>query len=681
MVPTTDVNSVIPIDRKSVESIADWFDQHKNRFYPLGWTYVKTERQMEELFYRSIMKVYKELHRLKGETDFESWVTSIFIHTCREFSTDNSLLASEENNLHNDLFQALDQLNLDEKEALVLTYVSEFPHEKAAHLLQISVEKLKTLLFSGIQSLRKELGYGSTFHGCKEYQKDYIDYLDRTMERSKKIEFEIHVYHCQNCQEDLGTFQDVRIYLTEQGKELPIPTGFMKNIKARLAEKEKKRRQKIKKRNKWFFIFAVVCTLIIGIGIFTGTFAKLYYTWTVEDQELLPYLQHDFGEMLNLEAESNGVKVKIKSAISDEFQTLIFYEIEDTEADNQYAILFGDGVFVENETDLMNTDAYPIYYPPDLESAINKEKKNVYHGKMGLLPIREDNGTIKLVITQLMKLSDTSSNPDEVYDGNNKIGEWEFEIPVKKLPANQYALDEEKDVEGIPVRFDKLIIAPTATILQYSINAMQSEKNLDMMTFDNLVVNDKRVNADLFGGAFTDAQENMDWITYQAHFEPIFGEKPKEVKIQLKEAFLTVEDPKIVELDPSQNYPQTFVYAGSTITIEKVEIGNPSRVVISDHHIENRTYETLNLGINGDENIEMGMRDDGVIVDKNGKKYDPINDLVAYEEIEQPRYFSTKYDFSLRSDNAGEEVIPKRLEIYGYNTTKYLNDVVKISLD
>jgi len=681
MVPTTDVNSVIPIDRKSMESIAVWFDQHKNRFYPLGLTYVKTERQMEELFYRSIMKVHKELHRLKGETDFESWVTSIFIHTCREFSTANSLLASEENNLHNDLFQVLDQLNLDEKEALVLTYVSGFPHEKAAHLLQISVEKLKTLLFSGIQSLRKELGYGSTFHGCKEYQKDYIDYLDRTMERSKKIEFEIHVYHCQNCQEDLGTFQDVRIYLTEQRKELPIPTGFMKNIKARLAEKEKKRRQKIKKRNKWVFIFAVVCTLIIGIGIFTGTFAKLYYTWTVEDQELLPYLQHDFGEMLNLEAESNGVKVKIKSAISDEFQTLIFYEIEDTEADNQYAILFGDGVFVENEMDLMNTDAYPIYYPPDLESAVNKEKKNVYHGKMGLLPIREDNGTIKLVITQLMKLSDTSSNPDEVYDGNNKIGEWEFEIPVKKLPSNQYALDEEKDVEGIPVRFDKLIIAPTATILQYSINAMQSEKNLDRMTFDNLVVNDKRVNADLFGGAFTDAQENMDWITYQAHFEPIFGEKPKEVKIQLKEAFLTVEDPKIVELDPSQNYPQTFVYAGSTITIEKVEIGNPARVVISDHHIENRTYETLNLGINGDETIEMGMRDDGVIVDKNGNKYDPINDLVAYEEIEQPRYFSTKYDFSLRSDNAGEEVVPKRIEIYGYNMTKYLNNVVKISLD
>lgn len=132
MVPTTNENLIIPIDRKSVESIADWFDQQKNRFYPLGWTYVKTQRQMEELFYRSIMKVHKELHRLKGETDFESWVTSIFIHICREFTTDNSLslLASEGNYPHNDLFQALDQLNMEEKEALVLTYVSGFLCEK-----------------------------------------------------------------------------------------------------------------------------------------------------------------------------------------------------------------------------------------------------------------------------------------------------------------------------------------------------------------------------------------------------------------------------------------------------------------------------------------------------------------------------------------------------------------------
>ncbi len=124
---------------------------------------------MEELFYRSIIKVHKELPRFKSEASFETWVTSIFIHICRELSDNRSLQASEESEPRQDLFKALDQLKEDEKEAMVLTYVKGISHEEAAHLLQVSVEKMKELLFSGIQSLRQEMGYGSTFNGCKEY--------------------------------------------------------------------------------------------------------------------------------------------------------------------------------------------------------------------------------------------------------------------------------------------------------------------------------------------------------------------------------------------------------------------------------------------------------------------------------------------------------------------------------
>jgi len=59
-----------------------------------------------------------------------------------------------------------------------------------------------------------------------------------------------------------------------------------------------------------------------------------------------------------------------------------------------------------------------------------------------------------------------------------------------------------------------------------------------------------------------------------------------------------------------------------------------------------------------------------VLVDKNGVEYN--NDTtVPYEEIQQPRYFFTVLNMKLT----------KRLEIFGYNTTKYLQDVVKISLE
>ena len=155
-----DTMSITTISEKGVESIVDWFDQHKESFYTLGLSYLKNQQQMEELFYRSIIKVHKELPRFKSETSFETWVTSIFIHTCRELSYDRSLQASEESEPRQDLFKALDQLKEFEKEAVVLTYIKGISQEDTAHLLQVSVEKMKEHLFSGIQSLRKEMGMG-----------------------------------------------------------------------------------------------------------------------------------------------------------------------------------------------------------------------------------------------------------------------------------------------------------------------------------------------------------------------------------------------------------------------------------------------------------------------------------------------------------------------------------------
>ncbi|CAH2716844.1 hypothetical protein BACCIP111895_04032 [Neobacillus rhizosphaerae] len=344
--------SITTIRENGVEYIVDWFDQHKQSFYTLGWSYISNQQQMEELFYRSIIKIHKELPRFKSETSFETWVTSIFIHTCRELSDDRSLQASEESEPRQDLFKALDQLKEYEKEAVVLTYIKGISQEDTAHLLQVSVEKMKEHLFSGIQSLRKGMGYGSRFNGCKEYHKNYIDYLERTLDRSKKVDFEVHIYHCQNCQEDLAAFQDVML--------------------------------------------------------------------------------------------------------------------------------------------------------------------------------------------------------------------------------------------------------------------------------------------------------------------------------------------KTIELDASRGYPQTFEYAGSTISIDKVEIGQPTNIVISNHEIENRAYESLQFNIVGEDENEtssMEMNSEGVLVDKNGIKYDMNENPGSYEEIEQPRYFFSVLNIGLQSNNAGEKVIPKRMEVYGYNTTKYLDDVVKISLE
>ena len=578
-----------------------------------------------------------------------------------------------------------------EKEAILLTYIKgiSISKEEAAHLLQVSVEKMKELLFSGIQSLRKELGNGSTSHGCQEYHKDYIDYLERTLDRSKKIDLEIHIYHCPACQEDLATFQDVMLTmlnLTETIQDWQVPFGLIENVKARLVEEKQHRQQKNKRRKRKGLVFTSLFALLMGIGYFSGVFTNHYYSWTEEDHQLRAFLQQGLGERLNLEAESNRVKIKIKGAIADKFQTIVFYEIEDTNEDNQYVMYYHDGVNVENEHEIMSSDSNPRYNPPNLESDVNKKDKNIYRGKISLPPLTKDNGTIKLWITKIQKLDRNSIDPTG-YMADEKMkyetGKWNFDIPITKQPSVEYALDEKTEVYGIPVRFEKLTIAPTTTLLQYSINNGQSKKRIEMLNIDYLVVNNKKKKPDLSGNSFPDIQQDMNWTTYQTNFDSLLGEKPKEVNVRLGSIYLSFGDPKNIELNASKEYPQTFEYAGSTISIDKVEVGQPTIVVISDHEIENRAYESLQFRImdqRGNEPSSMEMNTDGVLVDKNGVEYN--NDTtVPYEEIQQPRYFFTVLNMKLTNDSTGEKVIPKRLEILGYNTTKYLQDVVKISLE
>ncbi|MBW8351731.1 DUF4179 domain-containing protein, partial [Bacillus sp. IITD106] len=349
---------ITTIRERDVGSIVEWFDQHKRSFYLLGWSYFRSQQQIEEVFYRTIIKVGKELPQFKKDISFNMWVTSIFLHICRELFDDKSLQVSEKGVPHQDLFKALDQLKEDEKVAVVLTYTLRSSHEEAAHLLQVSVEKIKELLFSGLQLLRKD---HSSFNGCKDYHKNYIDYLERTLERSKKIEFEMHLYHCQNCQEDFGTFQESMLNLTEWIDDFHVPSGFMANVKHRLEEKEKHKQAKNKKRNRMGLVFVSVFALLIGIGSFTGFFTNIYYTWTEEDQELRAFLQHGLGKRLSLEAESNGIKIKINSVIADDIQTLVFYEIEDTNKDNQYVMNYDDGVFAENKHEILSREASPRY--------------------------------------------------------------------------------------------------------------------------------------------------------------------------------------------------------------------------------------------------------------------------------------------------------------------------------
>ena len=662
--------SITAIQENGIQSVVDWFDGHKGYFYSFGWHFVQNQQQMEELFYRSIVKVHKEFPRYKGDLSFKMWVTSIFIENIRGLS---SLQDSEELDPRRKVFAGINHL---EKEALVLTYVLGFTLEETAQVIDVPAEKVKELLFSGIQSVRKQMD-GADYHGCEQFQKHYIDYLEKSMERPAKIEFEIHLYNCRDCQEDLASFQEVamtRLNQIEGHNDLNVHPQLMENVKKRLADKKEHRKRKNKKRKKWALGFASAFAFIVAIGFITGAFPKVYYAWTEDDVHLRGFLQEGFGQRLNLEAESNGVKVKIKGVVADDIQTLVFYEIHDTKEDKQYFLNYEDGLSVLNEYTIMKLDTYPRFSIPDVEAEMNKKDKNVFYGKVALKPLDEEQAVIKLKVDRIQRLADNASLSFGFTSGDYKTGEWSFEFPVTKQPSTEYEINEQREIEGVAVRLEKLIVAPTATFLQFGINTEKLEKRIDFLNFKSLEVNNKKVEAERYGSHFMDYQLDGAWTGFQAYFGPLYGEKVKDFMAQLDSIYLSIVDHKSIELSGNETFPQTIEYAGSTLWIDKTKAGQSTEVIIRNDDLENRDYESLHINFvdeKGQQPDITQMDSKGVLVDKNGVEYDPHKGPIDYEKLEQPRHFVTEQ--TMRVEGFDDKSM--KLQITGYNSLKYLDEV------
>ncbi|WP_426861482.1 DUF4179 domain-containing protein [Cytobacillus gottheilii] len=675
MIPAkTDKVHVSNISESSLIETLSWFDQHNQSLYYIALCHFTDHQKIEEVFYQSILKTDKESSRFKRETSYEGWVTANFIHKCQELAGGGN---REETEGTEELFAAIYQLKKQEKEAILLTYVKGIPYDETAALLQLNIDQLKALLASGIQSIRETIGEGPEFQGCQEFFPHYLTYLDRAMERSEKIDFEIHLYHCQNCQEDLATFQEVKLMLADLPKK-QMPAAIWRKLKERVEETEKQRQQKRKKRKRIGLITASVFTVLIALGFITGIFASTYYALSEDDPELRYYLQENLGERLNLVAEDNGIKIKIKSVIADEYQTLVYYEIEDLEEEHQYMMIYEDGVTVENEYQSLNSMIYPRYFMPDMESDLNKREKNVYHGKLSLRPLVKDSGTIKLNIRNLQRVTKEGFINYDYTEAAR--GEWEFELPLTKQPSTEFALDGSAEIDGTEVTFNTLTYAPTSTVLQYTVEGDPNMQRMYTYMIDHLEVDETVIHSDYYGSYYNSTHNNNGSITTESLFDPLLGAEANEMSIHFGSVHLSVTDSLTIPLDTILEYPYTFEYADSTISIDNVQSGDATEISLSNYETENRSFDSLQYNVateNDAEITSMEMDGEGVIVDKNGKEYDIHNPTIPYEELVHPRHIRTVE----RTKYYGNNVKPTAIELYGYDSTKYLDDVVKVKIN
>lgn len=642
----------------TVNEIIDWFEERNTMFYKIGWIYLNSDQDILKVFHQTIIKVYDKIHTLKDNDHLEVTLIYTFIQTCKEHPRGERLNSSDDSLI----------------DPIVLTYVGDLPLIEVAYILRLPIETVKSRLFQGIQLLRGT----AKSQECCQYQGKFIGYLERTMNRAEKIQFEIHLHSCAHCQNELTAFQQEIFTLKNKLDTLEIPANLMESAKQQVLETVNQRNKLKKKRIKLSVTIASFLTFFIITGIATNTFSKIYYSWVdwreQESEEVRAFYKNGLGERLNMEVVSNGVRVKIKTAIADEFQTLVYYEVEDLKGRNQYMFSY-EGASVKKDRQELGMFIFPNNF--------HNGGKNIYRGKASLEPMPTKSGTIELKFTKLMNADVITQN--ESYDQIDFIeGEWDFKIPVKKHPSFVHELEKEMEVDGIPVKLKKLTIAPTVTLLQYHFKLKEEGSYfLDAVNIEGIETKGKMAREEIYVWNRDDFYNGMNMLTTKA-FEPLYYDNPKSLKLHFGSINLFYYDKRIVDIDASKGLPQVFEYKGSRVSIDEITVGDPTKIVMEFELTENRPYEQLSFQIGTDETnviaANLVTESEGVYIDKNGKKSNNINHSVSLNESGQPRYYQTKKIIEITNDFSDINVNPTQLEIIGYSTTKYIDVIKEISL-
>jgi RNA polymerase sigma-70 factor (ECF subfamily) len=154
------------IKKCDIDAIVDWFGARKDKYYRIGWSYLHNSYDIEDVFQSSIIKIYDNIHQLREEKYFETWVTSIFINECKRVLRERKKVADLAE--AEDAASCVDSSNIELKEYLgkvdemyreviVLKYISGYSQEEISGFLNIPVGTVKSRIYRGIQMLKESM--------------------------------------------------------------------------------------------------------------------------------------------------------------------------------------------------------------------------------------------------------------------------------------------------------------------------------------------------------------------------------------------------------------------------------------------------------------------------------------------------------------------------------------------
>ncbi|TYO71285.1 DUF4179 domain-containing protein [Rossellomorea marisflavi] len=659
------------------------FRQIEPLLYTIGRSHGCGDEEIARILFNCIFTLHDKKEKHGRDKDRHALI-ALFMKECRGIARQ---VEGEE------IPSVISRMNESEREAVLLVYGAGLSIGAVSSVMKKPEDEVKEDLLRGIRFIREH----PDVEGCPEYHRLYVDYLERSIERTEKVAFEMHIHQCPGCQEDLATFQETLLELREFFEQSQVPEGFRLKLDGRIDTELETRKKKNKKRKRTGIIALIAAFLLLFTGFVTDGFASIYYTYAdwKNDEDLLlrEFYQSGIGERLNLTAEDNGVKITIKTAIADEIQTLVYYEIEDMEKDRRLMVDTENGFTIENQIDFLNGEGRGIFMEEGKSEEGNVEEKNIHKGSFSLPPIVDDveDPLIKLSFTQLIAMSPDMKSTMEVYATNaieemeRTRGVWEFEIPVEKQESRVMKLGQEIEVEGLPVRLDEVIIAPTTTALTYSIREGQEEpSSIFHLLFDSIKTKEKAASLNWLSWPTFLEDYNDGWSAYRQNFDSLYFEELKEPELVFSTLQMHVPEQLKFKIDFTKPFPQVHEYGGGTILVEEPPKDRPGEVTMKMPLTDSRDFDTVSIMSKEEFEGEGDFRNDGemesVYLDRNGKEFEEED--WDYEEVMKgnyPRSLTVKQSFKMfKQGKPAPDLIPTEFIIDGYEKTVFLDQSVPL---
>jgi RNA polymerase sigma factor (sigma-70 family) len=158
---------------------SELYDRYAPRMYNFALRHVRNAETAEDITQEVFIRMITRAHQFKADSSLATWLFAITLNTSRdhlrkkqkhgEEQSDDVLVSApasdedgpewryEQGEFARNVKEALDDLNEDVRQAIILARYEELPYSEIAKVVGCSEGAVKSRIFRGLESMRKRL--------------------------------------------------------------------------------------------------------------------------------------------------------------------------------------------------------------------------------------------------------------------------------------------------------------------------------------------------------------------------------------------------------------------------------------------------------------------------------------------------------------------------------------------